>query len=240
MGKSLNKCPNGHFYDGGKFASCPFCEDGGNQGMIPTEDIGGGTGGKKTLPTGDWGGSGGGNTSSGGWSNEPSGGTPTAPPKDSGNNGGGNKKSSITDKFGEDLDKQKKETMQKTVSFFVQTGVKQPPAVGLLLCVEGGNFGQTYLLKSGKNFIGRSSSMDVVISEDQSVSREKHAIVLYEPKKRMFLAQPGESSELFYINDEVVLQAEALTIYDEITLGSTKLIFIPICCEQFAWDDYTK
>ena len=239
MKKSMTKCENGHFYNGNKYRYCPFCRDTGevwDRLEARTEPFT-----ASFAPAG-------------------SGGAPFdaslnmmsdlyGPPVFERPNGGeilGGTQSDNTvfgsaNNTGDDpTGRQRKETMQKTVSFFAQTGVKQPPAVGLLLCVEGGNFGQTYLLKSGKNFIGRSSSMDVVISEDQSVSREKHAIVLYEPKKRMFLAQPGESSELFYINDEVVLQAEALTIYDEITLGSTKLIFIPICCEQFAWDDYTK
>lgn len=81
--------------------------------------------------------------------------------------------------------------------------------------------------------------MDIVIS-DSSVSREKHAVILYEPKKREFLAQPGESRELFYLNNEVVLNFEKLKAYDVIQVGNTKLMFMPFCSETFCWDDLEK
>jgi hypothetical protein len=82
--------------------------------------------------------------------------------------------------------------------------------------------------------------MDVVLSGDMSVSREKHAIILYEPKKRVFLAQPGESKELFYVNDEVVLNVTSLNAYDKIAIGNTELYFVPFCGEVFAWEDLGK
>ena len=79
--------------------------------------------------------------------------------------------------------------------------------------------------------------MDVVLSQDKSVSREKHATILFEPRKREFLAQPGESRELFYVNDEVVLNAQKLDAYDVISVGNCKLIFVPFCNSEFGWDD---
>ena len=110
--------------------------------------------------------------------------------------------------------------------------------VGALLCINGPDFGATYLLKTGKNFIGRDSAMDVVIAGDQKVSRYRHAIVVYEPKQRMFLAQPGESSELLYVNNKVVLEPLRLYEYDELSVGNTSLLFVPICGNQFSWDEY--
>ena len=47
--------------------------------------------------------------------------------------------------------------------------------------------------------------MDIALVGDKSVSRNKHAILVYEPKQHLYLVQPGESSELVYLNDEVVL-----------------------------------
>jgi hypothetical protein len=130
----------------------------------------------------------------------------------------------------------------KTISFFSTQGVApgNEPTVGLLLCVQGEDFGATYMLKAGKNFIGRAEDMDVVIANDKAVSRHRHAIVLYEPKGRIFIAQPGESRELFYVNEQVVLNAKQLCAYDEISLGNTKLVFVPICGEHFTWEDYKK
>ncbi|MGN0436256.1 MAG: FHA domain-containing protein [Wujia sp.] len=118
--------------------------------------------------------------------------------------------------------------------------VKCEPVVGWLVCINGGNAGQSFMLKSGRNFIGRGATMDVVLTGDNSVSRDRHAIILYEPRKREFIAQPGESRELFYVNDEVVLNSQCLNAYDKLTVGSTELLFIPFCCERFSWDDISK
>ena len=114
------------------------------------------------------------------------------------------------------------------------------PVVGWLVCLNGEDAGKSFTLKSGRNFIGRGADMDVVLSGDMSVSREKHAIILYEPKKRVFLAQPGESKELFYVNDEVVLNVTSLNAYDKIAIGNTELYFVPFCGEVFAWEDLGK
>lgn len=128
----------------------------------------------------------------------------------------------------------------KTVSFYSEQGNIGNLAVGILLCVEGNDFGSTYLLKAGRNFVGRSQSMDVVIARDTKVSRERHAIIVYDPKSRSFIAQSGNASGLVYINEHVVLNPEILKAYDEILIGDTKLIFVPICNEQFAWENYRK
>ncbi len=110
------------------------------------------------------------------------------------------------------------------------------PVVGWLVAIAGNNLGADYRLKSGRNFIGRSPKMDVDLSGDISVSRDRHAVILYEPKSNVFLVQPGDAKELFYLNDDVVLTATEIHAYDVLTLGSTKLLFIPCCSDRFNWD----
>ncbi len=124
----------------------------------------------------------------------------------------------------------------KTVSFY-QSKKGVEPVVGWLVCVEGDDFGASFTLKAGRNFIGRSETMDVVLHGDSSISRERHAIIVYEPKRREFIAQAGESRELFYLNEEVVLNPVRINQYDIITVGNTKLMFFPCCGENFSWDD---
>lgn len=109
------------------------------------------------------------------------------------------------------------------------------PCVGWLVALSGGHLGQDFRLKPGKNFLGRDRSMDVVLDGDKSVSRNKHAIIVYEPKQHLYLVQPGESSELVYLNDEVVLSPVKLKAYDKITVGEVTLLFMPLCGEQFNW-----
>ena len=42
---------------------------------------------------------------------------------------------------------------------------------------------------------------------------------------------------MFYLNDEVVLTAEELKAKDVLTIGKTKLLFVPCCDESFGWDE---
>lgn len=111
------------------------------------------------------------------------------------------------------------------------------PCVGWLIALGGEHLGTDFRLKVGKNFIGRSQQMDIALAEDKSVSRDRHAIVVYEPKAHLYLVQPGESSSLVYRNNEVVLTPMKLDAYDVITVGDVNLLFIPLCGERFNWGD---
>jgi hypothetical protein len=82
--------------------------------------------------------------------------------------------------------------------------------------------------------------MDVVLSVDMSVSRERHAIVIYEPKAKCFIAQAGDARELFYLNDKVVLNNEMMNTYDILSVGDEKLLFVALCGPEFCWEDTKK
>lgn len=131
------------------------------------------------------------------------------------------------------------DTDEKTVGFFHLNNPKIniEPVVGWLVCIRGKDFGKSFNLKSGRNFIGRDASMDVSIPGDKSISRQCHAVILYDPKSKMFLVQPGTSRELFYLNDKVVLGVKEIAPYQVLTIGDTDLMFVPFCCEQFNWED---
>lgn len=142
--------------------------------------------------------------------------------------------SSLSEEFaavkrGEDADE------GKTVGFF-SAGKNVEPPVGYLICTAGEDFGTGFPLKSGNNSLGRSASMDVVIM-DAKVSRERQAIVMYEPRRREFYLRPGESSGLCYLGGEVVLETVKLKQFDRIALGDTELMLFPVCCDRFSWDE---
>lgn len=127
-----------------------------------------------------------------------------------------------------------RESENLTVSFYSQK-IGLDPVVGWLICIEGAEKGRSFELHAGRNFVGRGKDMDIVLS-DSSVSRNKHAIIIYEARNKMFLAQAGESRELFYVNDEVVLSNTKLEAYDTLLIGDTKLAFIPFCGDKFTWE----
>lgn len=130
--------------------------------------------------------------------------------------------------------KETEDGSQATIGYFGE--VSTEPVVGWLVAIEGSNFGEDFKLKSGRNFIGRSAEMDVALTGDSSISRDRHAIILYEPRGNVFLVQPGDAKELFYLNDKVVLTATEINAYDVLSLGGTKLLFIPCCSDKFNWD----
>lgn len=111
------------------------------------------------------------------------------------------------------------------------------PTVGWLVCIKGPSFGKTYPIRENKNFVGRAATMDIRIEGDNSVSREKHGIITYVPKQRIFFAMPGESRELFYVNDKVVLENMELHPNDKLEFGKSLFLFVPLCGEKFSWDD---
>ncbi len=109
------------------------------------------------------------------------------------------------------------------------------PVVGWLICVEGADRGRDYRIISEKNFIGRSEKMDISIAGDETISRDGHAIISYNPKKNLFRIYPGESRGIVYLNDDEVIGATELNAYDVIEIGQSKLLFIPFCGEKFQW-----
>jgi hypothetical protein len=82
--------------------------------------------------------------------------------------------------------------------------------------------------------------MDIAVTDDDTVSRDRHSIVVYEPKTHKFLIQVGEAKELSYLNDKAVLVPEELKIHDVITVGATKFMFFPCCDEHFNWEMLKK
>ena len=126
-----------------------------------------------------------------------------------------------------------------TVAFFEKKSGFNP-VVGWLVCVEGAQQGLDFRLHSGRNFIGRAKEMDVAITGDISVSRDRHAVLVYEPKNHVYMVTPGEAKELCYLNGEVVLSPRKVEANDVIALGNTELMFFPCCSEGFNWNEIFK
>lgn len=126
----------------------------------------------------------------------------------------------------------------KTISIYQDMKVEtlqKVPTVGWLVCTKGKFYGQDFHLKSGRNFIGRGVDMDVCLAGENTVSRDRHATIIHEPKQNLFMAQPGESRELFYVNGEVVLSPVQLKKNDVLQMGEVQLMLIPCCDSAFSW-----
>ncbi len=146
----------------------------------------------------------------------------------------------------EEISKLKQTENGKTFGYFHvdkergKSGASSEPVVGWLVCVKGSHFGESFNIFSGKNSLGRGTDNLIVISDDQSVSRIKHAWITYEPKKRNFYIAPGESSGLTYLNDELVDRSQIIKAFDIVEIGKTLFVFVPLCGEKFTWDNYIQ
>ena len=112
------------------------------------------------------------------------------------------------------------------------------PVVGWLVCIGGPNLGQSFNIYAGRNSLGRSSNNKIVVNKDRSISREKHAWIIYEPKNGEFFALPGDSSGLTYVNEQNIMQATKLEKWSYIDVGNTRLTLVPLCDGEFSWETY--
>jgi hypothetical protein len=122
---------------------------------------------------------------------------------------------------------------EKTVAIYSVN--ETDPVVGWLVCIKGEHYGQSFTLKSGRNFIGRAAGMDVWLEKDKSVSRNKHAILIFDPAGVSFFVQPGESGGLTYLDGELVLSPVKMSARSKISVGGCELLFVPLCGEGFSW-----
>ncbi len=113
-------------------------------------------------------------------------------------------------------------------------GSKNDPVVGWLVCLAGPDRGRDFRLHAEKNFVGRSSAMDVCVA-DETVSRDRHAMVIFDPKKQTFWAVPGDAAGLVYLNGDIVNAPTQMNPDDVLEVGQTKLVLIPFCGEKYSW-----
>ena len=109
------------------------------------------------------------------------------------------------------------------------------PVVGWLVCIDGPMRGNDYRIHAGYNSIGREIG-DIHIRGDQTISRQNHARIAFEPKSNRFFFSPADGRNIVYVNDQMVMNTEELRSYDVITIGETKLLLIALCGERFCWN----
>jgi hypothetical protein len=200
---SLVRCANGHMYDPDR-GSCPVCAKVG-QAAGPTrpERAGPSADSRPTRPE-----------------------APTAPA------GGGGSATRPLAHAGRQMSADAR-TPGVTIARWPEH-LNMDPIVGWLVAYEGKSAGRDYRLRGGRMAIGRGPEMDVQIDEDESISRKAEAFVIYDETTHLFYLQPGEQRGLIHLTRKgeqprLVLAAEQLSAYDAITIGKTKLLFVPLC-----------
>lgn len=222
---AITECGRGHVYDSDQYATCPYCNQGAGvidfgvndpyyQQPAPGMGYDPGFG---YAPVDDYGhtvapGQMGGIGSMGGMNPEDEG--KTVSPFES---------------------KRREDEENKTVVVF-QKEHDYDPVVGWLVCIEGVEKGKDHRIMARINTVGRSEKMDICIPKDNTVSKENHARIAYDPKNNMFLVVPDKNINNIYVNGQPIFSATKLTAYDVIELGSGKFVFVPLCGDRFEWE----
>ncbi len=214
--KRLTRCEKGHFYDAGKYDVCPHCLQ--TREITPTE-LDPEWLKQRNMQISD----------AAAAATDPDDAQPAVPRgtiEQIGNAG---------DSYPNAFEPVRQDD-NRTVHFYQKT-LGTEPVVGWLVCIEGVHCGQDFRIKSGRNFVGRSGNMDIRLSGDAGVSRDRHMIITYDPRSASFFAQPGESSSaLSYLNDRPLLEATELKTGDKLTVGDSDLIFVSFCGNIYTWD----
>ena len=122
-----------------------------------------------------------------------------------------------------------------TVGAYAHLGGAVDPVVGWVACIGGPDTGRDWRLVSGRNGIGRGDGMAVRLDGDANVSRDRHAVISFDPRRNTFTLAPGEGSGLVYLNGAEVVVPAPLAAHDRIELGASVLQFVPLVGERFAW-----
>lgn len=236
-------CPNGHYYNADIYSSCPECgaaaggSVGGNaggfggQGIPPTAPANaGGYGGGAAIPPTEPIAPAGGNY--GGGAAIP----PTAPVSGGGNFGGGVGPTIPVGRDSAPAGGPVNAFSRPTESVNYSTGgaVQTEPVVGWLVCVEGPLRGVDFRLHDGYNFIGREEG-DIHLQGDNTVSRQRHAVVAFYGKRNTFHVGPADGRNIIELNDEPVFNHTEMKSFDILTVGNTKLMLVALCGDKFNW-----
>lgn len=219
------RCSKGHFYDAEMYGSCPQCQtDNGSAGssgatgsagadpvfdpIRPTEAVGYGSGGE-------------------GQNRDAL--PPTEPVPDPG--------FTPTDFTpGANYTNVRMESYEPTTPVSPNGTVGFNPVTGWLVCVDGPDKGRDYRIRNGYNYIGRAQSMDICIQGDNHISNQNAAVIGYDDVERLFSFGPAGGHNTVRVNGKMVINAVQLNAYDELTIGTTRLMFIPLCGERFDWN----
>ena len=122
----------------------------------------------------------------------------------------------------------------------VQASAMDDPPVGWLVVIRGPGQGRFVAIGNGSNSVGRDEDDRIRIDfGDETISRRGHSTITYDPRGKKFYLQHGAGKNLTYLEGNPVLAPTELAGFSRIAIGNTELLFVPLCCEQFDWEEYT-
>jgi len=122
------------------------------------------------------------------------------------------------------------------------TEFHQEPVVGWLVIVDGPGLGSFRIIIEGNNSIGWAPNQHIRLDfGDDSISAEEQAFIRYDSVDCKFLFVPNlTKTNVVWVNDDKPTSAIELKAMDIITMGRTRVVFVPFCGNEFDWSELRK
>lgn len=108
-------------------------------------------------------------------------------------------------------------------------------ARAFLVCIDGPMTGASFVFQEKKAIIGRQKNYEIALFRDNSVSRSPHAILSYDKDAIRYTVSCGDAEKRVMVNGVFINGETELKLYDVIGVGQSRLMFIPVCSDKFAW-----
>lgn len=103
------------------------------------------------------------------------------------------------------------------------------------VCIDGPMTGASFVFRENKAIIGRQMDYEISLFRDNSVSRNPHAIINYYQDAIRYTVSCGDAEKRVSVNGQYISVETELKLYDVVGIGQSRLLFVPICSEKFAW-----
>lgn len=110
------------------------------------------------------------------------------------------------------------------------------PTVGWLVCTEAPWQGRDFRLHAGCNYIGSDPLADISLPWDALLGPGEGGILCYDGQLKLYSFGPRGKGPPVGVNGKMVLDAVILSPRDYLTVGSTAMLFVPLCGPGFCWD----
>ena len=126
-----------------------------------------------------------------------------------------------------------KESKQKNPIYPV---FSQSKPVGWLTCIKGDLYGEFFVVREGRNSVGRNGNMNICLHRDPNVEKENHLLILYDEKNGCVIHPNHEVS----VNDKKITEAYMLQHLDIVKIGNGLYIYTALCQDSFYWSLYKE
>ena len=101
--------------------------------------------------------------------------------------------------------------------------LEEKAPVASLVIINGPGFSRSFELVDRFYRIGRSPCQDIQLPDDDSVSRENHALIGYDQQRQRFAVFDGGKVNPVWVNKELVKDSRFLESGDVVRIGETDL-----------------